>query len=339
MIIMKIYLPIISGKSGSDVFTWNLANGLKEAGVFSEVRTFPPLSGMFPPLLRFSDKPGECDIAHANIWNGFMFKQDIPLIVTEHTAIFDPKIKQYKSQGQKLYHRQIRRSEEKTLNVADTIVCVSSYCKKILENQFGAPCDKVIYNGIDPSFFKKRDDLRLVQKKKDNEKITIFFAGNHTRMKGFDLVLQIASQLKGVAKVIISSGLKKNCVEKLSSNIMSVGTLSKEEMLYYYNTCDIYLFPTHLEGCSLTVAEAMACEMPIIASNCASLPEQVDNSSGGFLSRMDDVDEFVRNIQYLAQDEEMRHKMGKYNRKKVLSKFTLSIMVKEYKEEYQRLLV
>ena len=335
---MKIYLPIIRGKSGSDVFTWNLAKGLKEAGIFSEIITYHPVTQIFPPLLKVIDDQNSCNIVHANSWNGFLFKQDLPLIVTEHTAIHDPAIYPYKSNGQNIFHRFVRRSEEKTLSVADSVICVSSYCKKILGEQFGTPCDKVIYNGVDPDFFRKQNGTRSFGKTGKNEKITLFFAGNQTRMKGFDLLLTIAGRLKGVADIIISSGFKQNRVERLSSNIMSVGTLSREEMVQYYSASDIYLFPTRLEGCSLTVTEAMACEMPVVATNCASLPEQIDHEKGGFLCMMDDVHDFVDQILYLAEDEELRNQMGKYNRKKVLAKFTESHMTRNYIDEYQSLL-
>ncbi|NLE06709.1 MAG: glycosyltransferase family 4 protein, partial [Crenarchaeota archaeon] len=225
-----------------------------------------------------------------------------------------------------------KKFERKTLDSADTIICVSSYCKKILENQFGIPCDKVIYNGVDPGFFKRNNDIV-----KNNKKITLFFSGNHTRMKGFDVVLEIATRLKNDVQIILSSGFKQNRIEKLSSNIISVGTLSRNEMVYYYNKSDIFLFPTRLEGCSLTVTEAMASEMPIIATNCASLPEQVDHGKGGMLCKMDDVDDFVKNIQYISEDEELRYQMGRYNRRKVLEMFADTQMAENYISEYQRL--
>lgn len=56
----------------------------------------------------------------------------------------------------------------------------------------------------------------------------------------------------------------------------------------------------------------------------------------GFLCKMDDVNNFVEKIRIPGENADLRKRMGEYNKKKILEKFTLSIMVKEYVEIYKK---
>ena len=80
---------------------------------------------------------------------------------------------------------------------------------------------------------------------------------------------------------------------------------------------DILLMPTVREGLSLAVLEAMSCGLPVVASNCSSLPEQIDEGLGGFLCPVGDVNMFAERLNYLADSPKIRKNMGQYNREKV----------------------
>jgi glycosyltransferase involved in cell wall biosynthesis len=101
---------------------------------------------------------------------------------------------------------------------------------------------------------------------------------------------------------------------------------------------DILLMPTVREGFSLSVLEAMASGLPVVASDCSSLPEQIDNGNGGFLCPVGDVNAFAEKINFLADSPKLRREMGEYNRAKVEKMFTLDRMVKEYQELFDEVL-
>ena len=60
--------------------------------------------------------------------------------------------------------------------------------------------------------------------------------------------------------------------------------------------------PTVREGLSLAVLEAMACGLPVVASACSSLPEQIDNGMGGFLCPVGDVVAFAEKIKLTGRN-------------------------------------
>lgn len=82
----------------------------------------------------------------------------------------------------------------------------------------------------------------------------------------------------------------------------------------------------------------MACGKPVVTTNCSSLPELVENNKNGFLCKVDDLDDFVRKIEILAKNKNLRKRICVYNRKKVLKKFNLENTVKKYVEIYKKLI-
>ena len=105
-----------------------------------------------------------------------------------------------------------------------------------------------------------------------------------------------------------------------------------------YTEVDMLLFPTVREGFGLAVAEAMACGLPVITTNCSSLPELIDDKAGGFLCANGNVDDFAEKINILAHAPALRREMGEYNRSKVEQYFSLGKMAREYKELFEEVL-
>jgi glycosyltransferase involved in cell wall biosynthesis len=97
---------------------------------------------------------------------------------------------------------------------------------------------------------------------------------------------------------------------------------------------DILLFPTVREGHSIAVLEAMASGLPVVASNVASLPEQIIHEQGGFLCTLGDVNKFANAIQNLADDIILRKYLGDFNRAKVEESFTLNNMISDYNKVF-----
>jgi glycosyltransferase involved in cell wall biosynthesis len=122
------------------------------------------------------------------------------------------------------------------------------------------------------------------------------------------------------------------------NTIRNLGNLSLSELIALYNLCDIFLFPSRLEGFGLSVAEAMACGKPVVATNGSSLPELVVDGKGGFLCEMNNVGDFADRIQYLVEQEQEQRVMGAFNRQQVMEHFEIKRMVRQYIDLYRSLL-
>jgi glycosyltransferase involved in cell wall biosynthesis len=334
---LNITIKQIRGNSGIDVWAENLCRGINEQNHDCALNLFPGYFQFLPELLKLSGNSPNSDIIHGSTWNGYIFKNEQPLVITEHHVINDPAFNPYRTFPQKIFHRWIYRCERKTLDVADSIICVSQFTKKKLEEVFGYSDSRVIYNGVDTSVFKPTaPEKKFLEISEDT--IVLFFAGNLSNRKGGDLLPAIMDTLGDKFLLLLATG---NDARQFTGchNIRNMGHLSLEQLVSTYNQCDIFLTPSRLEGFGLSVAEAMACGKPVVATNVSSLPELVVDGKGGFLCPRDDVQDFAKNIRHLASDDNLRQEMGAFNRKRVEDLFTIEKMTNEYLTLYRSLLL
>lgn len=332
---MKIAIDQIRGNSGVDVWAESLFNGIIQQGHECTLNLRSPLYKFipFPIISNKSFRPP--DVIHSNSMDGYLVRDGCPLLVTEHHVVHDPVYNPYKALSQKIFHRWIYRSEQKTLNVAALVTCVSKYTLKQLELVFGYSDAKLVYNGIDTEVFrpfKVKETFEIIPKKK----CVLFFSGNLSKRKGGDLLAPIMKILGDNFTLIIASGHTGKAISG-QKNIINLGYLPKHKLGEIYNICDIFLSPTRLEGFGLSIAEAMACEKPVIATNCSAVPELIINEKGGFLCNMDNIREFADRISYLSQEQEERERMGRFNRERVIECFDINKMVKKYITLYRSL--
>jgi glycosyltransferase involved in cell wall biosynthesis len=87
-----------------------------------------------------------------------------------------------------------------------------------------------------------------------------------------------------------------------------------------------------------TVLEAMACGVPVIASNVGGIPEQVDDGITGLLIPAQNAELMARSASLLLKDPILREKMGKAAILKVKDRFTLEYQVEQYLQWYEEIL-
>lgn len=322
-------------RGGTYRYIKNLVGSMRELGVETTFDAFPPafLHGYIPPFIEseLKKKREDADIFHCGSDGGFALKlKSKPLVVTVFHLVFNSHYRRYTTFTQRMYHSLYKNYLKKSLQVADEIVAISKSVSWDLQRLFGVNNAKVIYPGIDTNLFRPR--------KINNSPniVKLFFVGNLIKRKGIDLLPQIMGRLGNKFRLfyISPSGEMKFS----QTNMTPLDYLSKEALVKMYNQCDIFFFPSRLEGFGYGVAEAMSCQKPVVCTNCSSLPELIVNGKGGFLCEMENVDDFVEKIKILAADKNLREEMGKFNRKRVLEKFTLKRMAKEYLKLYQQLI-
>jgi len=330
---MKILYPLIKGGSGGDIYFDILNKYMNNLGISTKMSHYSKILELTPFLIKpFFKDLDNYDIIHSNVEYGFAFKKNIPLIITVHHLVNNPVYKKYTSLTQKIFHKILYSYIKKSLDSADQIVSVSRNTKKEIERIYEITDVKVIYNGIDNDVFRPLDIQNTVPYP---DKIKLFFVGNLTKRKGFDLLPKIMKALDDRFILYYTSGLRSN-VRFSNNKMVCVGRLSLFEMVRMYNLCDILIAPSRLEGFGYSVAEAMACGKPIVATNISSFPELVVNEKGGFLCEIDNIQDFVNRINYLADDENLMRKIGRFNRERINTSFSLDRMGKEYVNLYKK---
>ena len=98
---------------------------------------------------------------------------------------------------------------------------------------------------------------------------------------------------------------------------------------------DVFLFPSEVESFGLAPLEAMACEMPVIASDSGGIPEVVEHGVSGFLSPVGDVEDMAAHALRLGLDADLRKRMGAAGRARAVELFSPDRAVDAYEALYR----
>lgn len=301
------------------------------------VVSYNPYKTLFPPLLLPLGRFNHANLIHtAPDYAFFHAQRNIPLILTFHNYVLDQFMGDYSSVLQNIhYQTDLKYFTKLAVGKADILTAVSQFTADLVRHQLKlANKIKVIYNGVDHSLFTPKKQNRNNQ----SNKINILFSGNLTRRKGAMWLLPIADRLDRNITIHYTSGLQPAGNLVNHPQLHCLGAVPYQKMPALYQDADILLFPTVREGLPLAAMEAMSCGLPVIATDCSSLPELIDDGKGGFLCPLGDVDAFADKIRYLAENPKLRREMGDYNRAKVEIMFTLDRMVGEYQDLFEKVL-
>src|ERR1044072_8503157 len=106
----------------------------------------------------------------------------------------------------------------------------------------------------------------------------------------------------------------------------------------YLSASDVLLLPSEQESFGLAALEAMACEVPVVASRVGGLPEVVTDGETGYLSEVGDVDKMAADAGRLLVDSTLRGEMGKRARESAVSRYRTDLVIPQYIAFYQSVL-
>lgn len=232
-----------------------------------------------------------------------------------------------------------RKLHFKFLRIVDRIIAISLNTKKDLINLLGVKEEKisVIYYGIDHNKFRR---LKI---EKDYP-LSLLNVSLDIKRKNFGTVLKVLFLLRkwGLKIRLLKIGginrTHRNMIKKLGleNSVIDLGFIPNDELPYYYNLSHIFIFPSLYEGFGLPLLEAMACGVPIVASNCSSIPEVV-GTDYKFLFDPRDVHGMAKTCKELLEDEGLRRYISRklYKRSFKFSWYKTAKATKRiYKELY-----
>ncbi|MBA7716137.1 D-inositol-3-phosphate glycosyltransferase [subsurface metagenome] len=102
-------------------------------------------------------------------------------------------------------------------------------------------------------------------------------------------------------------------------------------------TSRIYILPSISEGMPNSLMEAMALEMPCIASNVGGVPELIEHNVEGLLFEPNNPKKLAELIRLLLEDENLQKKLGINARKKMVNEFNWNQIIKKFEILYGKL--
>ena len=183
----------------------------------------------------------------------------------------------------------------------------------------GVGFDAKSFSGTKICKEKKIADLDLPA-----DSILMLSVGELNKNKNHSVAIKAMAEI-GNSKLHYCIAGKGNYEKKLTSLINELGLKDNVHLLGYRNdicelckTADFFVFPTIREGLGLAAIEAMSSGLPIITSNVRGIIDYSINGVTGFTCNPYDVQAFVRAIETLSNNEEMRNKFSENNKKAVM---------------------
>ena len=124
-------------------------------------------------------------------------------------------------------------------------------------------------------------------------------------------------------------------IESLEMGNYIIMAGKREDVTEIHSESDIFCLFSRREGLPVSIIEAMACGLPVVANSVGGVPELIEHGKTGYLLDEFDEDKAAEFIAYLISKRDVRLKMGNAARIRAAEKFNLSNMVAQYRNLYE----
>jgi glycosyltransferase involved in cell wall biosynthesis len=203
---------------------------------------------------------------------------------------------------------------------------------------------QVIPHGVDITQYAPRDRAACRQQLQlPNDRIVVGFgaASVADRRKGLRLLLAALNRIPNRRRLIglvFGRGTIPSA-ERHLPQLTSVGYVDNPaSQATVYSAADLLVVPSREELFGLTGLEALACGTPVVAFDCGGIPDYVRPMENGLLARPDDSTDLARQIEWLIDHPDARHRMGQRGRSMVVRQFDVRQQAARHIELYETLL-
>ena len=144
---------------------------------------------------------------------------------------------------------------------------------------------------------------------KKTDKPTVLFVSRLIIKKGTRIIIKLAKKLKNIDFIIVGTGPESEYISKQKlPNINFIGKVDNSRLKEIYSQADIFIQPAlYQEGFTRTIMEAVACGVPVVASDIGTIPEIVDSTVSILVKPT--IDNFQSAIIKLSQNKKRLYQM------------------------------
>jgi len=261
----------------------------------------------------------------------------VPLVVRLHGEqyVFAKYCGQPISAGASLMHRM----ELNSLRLANALTAPSIFRAQEMTSELGSNGIKVIPNPIDPWLLEQ---ARSRNSHQAADVDTVLYTGRLQYSKGVLVLLdaaplitrehpQVRFILAGARHTSIDDSTLEQKLRAANADgcVTMLGHIPWHELVNQYRTAKLFVMPSYYETGGISVIEAMAFGLPVVASRAGGLAEVVEDGVTGILVPPGDSKALAEAVCRLLRDPELRDRMGEAGRQRVLEKFTIDGIVSQ----------
>jgi len=317
-------IRLLSAAPGLFLKSWSLIDGL-DIDIIHAVMIYP--SAMVGTLLK--------KLTHK------------PLIFTAQGLIIDV-IRRHKTITDS-YGGILRPFIGWALGQCDFITCVSNVVERKVK-QFGRGNQniRVIPNGVDINRFspEAKSEIRAQLGLKDKE---IIITVSRLEVKnGIEYLIRaakdvIARRLNAVFLIIGEGELRNSLVQLAKSlgvekNVIFYGSVPHDQVAKFLTVADIFVRPSITEGFGISFVEAMACGLPVIASEAVGQMNIFEDGREGLVAKTANSEDLSNRILTLLKNESLRQDMGIAARELAVQRYDWDMIASDFESIYRDLL-
>ena len=228
--------------------------------------------------------------------------------------------------------------QRKAIEEPDRIIVVSEDWRTRLHTEFGVDA-VVIHNGVDAARFGPIDPARRAARRDAaglSDRFVFLSVGGMEPRKGSTILFQALARLRrehppGPALVVVGGHSFQDYAQyreealsglpalglRLGPDVVLAGTVSDEVLHEWYRSADALAFPSVKEGWGLVVLEALAADLPVVASDIAVLREYLTADRTAVLTRAGDPQSLADGMRRIVDDATLRAGLIRHGRELV----------------------
>jgi N-acetyl-alpha-D-glucosaminyl L-malate synthase BshA len=231
---------------------------------------------------------------------------------------------------------------------SDGVTAISGYLKRATEETFGFGGERVtvIPNFVSGSEYHRREMPELRARLAPEGQPLLAHVSNFRPVKRpvdcVEIFARVRQQGIDARLVMVGDGSERGLAEhraralNVEAHCSFVGKQAR--IVDYLSVADLLLLPSEQESFGLAALEAMACEVPVVASRVGGVPEVVTDGETGYLAEVGDVEKMADDAARLLSDDAARRAMGRRARESALSRYSTDLVIPQYLDFYERVL-
>lgn len=327
---MLIFIVKAKSQGGIKKHINDLTKGLKELGhevkVFNfSLSPFRLLKGIIQIRKEIREK--KPDIIHFHGYRALVYSIFIP-----ENAIFLCTIHGY-LEIRSIASRITKLTLTFTVPKINHYICVSKALMNYFSSEFNVALSQitVVPNGI------RLIECNIIRPSKPT---IIGACGRLVDIKGYDILIKAFNKVREKNNVqlhLIGDGPNLKKLKKLAKKDVYFHGF-KKNALEYMGFFHVFVQPSLLEGCGISVLEAMSLNLPVVVSDAGGLPELVIDKEDGLICKKGDVHDLEEKLEMIITNHLMYKALGMKNSEKISKSFSKGKMVDSTLSIYYRLL-
>jgi N-acetyl-alpha-D-glucosaminyl L-malate synthase BshA len=227
---------------------------------------------------------------------------------------------------------------------SDAVTTISHYLRDATHETFCTGCSiQVIHNFVDSDYYRRPSSVETGPAA--HEKV-ILHVSTFRPVKRITDCIEILARTKKllptpIRLIMCGDGPERAEAESLAvklnvaESVDFVGKQPQSRVRDYLGIADLLLLPSLTESFGLAALEAMACEVPVIATRVGGIPEVIEDGATGYLFSVGDLEGMSGAAAGILSDDDERRRLGLRGREVAVSRLTATMIIPQYEKLYR----